>query len=185
MPNGLAGSMGLGGYCVTFGNDLVVYPSGGNCQIYTTNYLCSSGLYFNTTYGVGENLYISEALQAAQQYAAEQERLSRKETERIDAANKRAEELLTFMLDEDQKKRYAADRCFEVVAGNTGERRRYLVKYGWAGNVEQIDENGRQVARFCIHPRNIVPVPDNMLAQKLMLESNEEEFLRIANRCAA
>lgn len=48
-----------------------------------------------------------------------------------------------------------------------------------AGNVEEIDERDR-VALYCAHPSG-VPTADGLLAQKLMLETDDEEFRRIAN----
>ena len=36
-------------------------------------------------------------------------------------------------------------------------------------------------ATYCIHPRG-VPDPDAHLAQALMLATDEDEFLRVANR---
>jgi hypothetical protein len=46
--------------------------------------------------------------------------------------------------------------------------------------VHLLDDKGSIVGRYCIHPRD-VPAPDAMLAQKLWLENNEAEFLRVAN----
>ena len=48
--------------------------------------------------------------------------------------------------------------------------------------MERLDEGGRPAEVYCIHPSEWVPHEDNMLAQKLMLEYDEESFLRIANR---
>jgi hypothetical protein len=45
-----------------------------------------------------------------------------------------------------------------------------------------VDENDKPLSRYCIHPRDAVPDEDTMLMQMLMLETNEQEFLRIANR---
>ena len=48
--------------------------------------------------------------------------------------------------------------------------------------MELVTERGTgKIKTLCAHPTVRVPDADNMLAQKLYLESNEEEFLRIAN----
>lgn len=61
----------------------------------------------------------------------------------------------------------------------------YRIERGMSGNVKAIDRRGRATARFCIHPTDGSPSPDVMLAQKLLLETDEAAFLRIANRSAA
>jgi hypothetical protein len=43
----------------------------------------------------------------------------------------------------------------------------------------------RVTHRLCCHCDHTIPVYDNMLAQKLTLECDEEAFLRLANRHAA
>jgi hypothetical protein len=56
----------------------------------------------------------------------------------------------------------------------------------FAGNVDVLTVDGRVSMRLCAHANaNEIPLPDQLLAQKLMLEFNEDEFLRIANRHAA
>jgi hypothetical protein len=90
----------------------------------------------------------------------------------------RAERLLLSCLDEIQRDRFQKERVFEVIGRS---RRRYLVEYGWAGNVKILDETGKAVTKLCIHPVRPVPVPDNLLAQKLMIETDEEQFLKTAN----
>lgn len=98
-------------------------------------------------------------------------------------ANVCAEKLLKSLLSSDQRRQYEADRTFEVITTKSGRNaRRYKVTHGWAGNVFLLDENGREVERLCIHPDAQVPVADNLVAQKLLLESDEAEFRRIANR---
>lgn len=95
-----------------------------------------------------------------------------------DEADKRALALLMSHLTPEQARQYRMERQFEV---RTAERR-YRIRHGWAGNIEQLDGKGIVVARFCIHPSFPVPTDDNVLSQKLMIEANEELFLRTANR---
>lgn len=96
-----------------------------------------------------------------------------------EAAEAKARELLTGLLSPEQVEEYGRSRAFHVV-GSDGVR--YRVKKGWAGNVEELDQEGRAVARLCIHPQVIVPEEDNLAAQKLLLEADAGEFRRIANR---
>ncbi len=84
---------------------------------------------------------------------------------------------------EQQLAQYEKDRYFEVLTTRDGKVRRYRIEKGWAGNVFLIDEKGKKAEKFCIHPmKEEIPVCDSLLAQKLLLESDEGEFLRIANR---
>jgi hypothetical protein len=108
-----------------------------------------------------------------QRTKAEQARVLR------DAADKRAERLLIQFLNSDQEAQYRRDRYFEVLSRDG--MRRYRIRRGWAGNVTVIDPKGREVERLCIHPNVSVPPEDNLLAQKLLLEADEEKFRRTAN----
>ncbi len=106
------------------------------------------------------------------------------------AAQARAEALLLENLDQTQAAEFKKSRQFVVHVKDKdkdkNQERRYLVKYGFQSNVKLLDEKtGQPVAGFCIHPPGDFPVPDIMLAQKLLLECDEKEFLRIANRRAA
>jgi hypothetical protein len=67
-----------------------------------------------------------------------------------------------------------------VTGGETG--RRYRIRYGNAMNVQQLDHHGREVQSLCFSPRDLLPVGDVMLAQKLALELIETDALRVANR---
>lgn len=91
-------------------------------------------------------------------------------------AENRARELLLRHLDREQKNDYENDKFFIVVARS---RRRYRIETrGYSANILRIDD--REV--FCIHGDSSLPMSDHFLAQKLMIEFDEEEFLRIANR---
>lgn len=93
------------------------------------------------------------------------------------AARDRAEQLLVEHLTPQQREQLRANGYFEVeVAGKT-----YRIRRGRAGNVRQVIE-GREKLQLCIHPTEMVPDADTMLAQKLLLEADEESFLRIANK---
>jgi hypothetical protein len=118
------------------------------------------------------------------QEARMQERLDRelKKLKAKEEADQRAEALLKCFLSSSQRAQYEAERAFEVITCRSGVTRTYRLRKGWAGNVFLLDDKGRQVEKYCIHPDVAVPEADNLVAQKLLLESNEEEFLRVANR---
>ena len=110
------------------------------------------------------------------------ERMERIEAERLEkeAAQKRAQALLKESLDAEQLDQLERTNWF-FVKSQLGKR--YRIRHQWAGNVDEIDEEDRVIAEFCIHPQDWgVPVEDSMLIQKLMLEADEPRFLQIANR---
>jgi hypothetical protein len=97
-------------------------------------------------------------------------------------ADKRAEKLLEEQLSAAQREELAAQGFFTLrTIAPTGEGRIYRIRRGRSRNVEQVDGTGRVIKTLCAHPQAMVPDADTMLAQKLMLEFGEEEFLLIAN----
>lgn len=115
-----------------------------------------------------------EANRVAMEERQEQRRLR---AERAEQAKQRAELLLVSNLDSDQVAELAASNRFHVTSSRG---RRYCIKRGRAGNITREDSEGRFT--FCIHDYVGLPESDTMLAQKLLLEADEAEFLRIANR---
>ncbi len=100
-------------------------------------------------------------------------------------ASRRAEALLFEHLTDEQIEEWKASKQFHVQT-REGERV-YRIKRGRAGNIVLVKDGDREAERlasFCIHeyhPDGSVPLEDNVLAQKLLLEADEDEFLRIAN----
>lgn len=92
-------------------------------------------------------------------------------------ATARAERLLDALLDEEARRQLAAENVFHVRAP---DGRTFRIERGSAMNVVLVEE-GVDVARYCVHIRDYVPTPDHMLAQKLLLETNPNEFYRMAN----
>jgi hypothetical protein len=72
-----------------------------------------------------------------------------------------------------QRKQYRTRRWFEVT---TASGRRYRVL---RGGVVRVDPRG---SGYCIEATSPVPVADEMLANKLLLESDERRFLATAHR---
>ena len=96
-------------------------------------------------------------------------------------AEDKALELLLDNLEENQVEIFKKTKCF-VVTGKSGKRYR-INDCGVSGNVDEMD--GEKVkARLCFQPNNSWSIPkyDSYLAQKLMLEFDEEAALRTANR---
>ena len=136
-----------------------------------------------------------EVRTAAERSAAyeERQRVQRlKDAERrkdLEEATERAKRLLTSMLSEEQAHELETKRCFHlsVIDGKSGESKRYRIDQGYQGNVKLLGPDGRPIKSYCIHARATdeegrrLPNEDHMLAQKLLLECNESEFLRIAN----
>jgi hypothetical protein len=88
-------------------------------------------------------------------------------------ARLRAEALLWAWLSPAQRKQYRARRWFEVTT-TSGRRYRIL-----RGGVVRIDPHG---SGYCIEATSPVPVADEMLANKLLLETDERRFLATAHR---
>lgn len=115
--------------------------------------------------------------------AAARRRREREEAARLEAqmrergkAEQRAEKLLIEHLTEEQQNTLAVFNYFDVKVGE----RIYRIRRGTHGNVRLVDEAGIERVSYCIQPPG-VPAADAMLAQKLHLEANEQEFLRVAN----
>jgi hypothetical protein len=88
-------------------------------------------------------------------------------------ARLRAEALLWAWLSPAQRRQYRAKRWFEVT---TSSGRRYRIL---RGGVVRVDPRG---SGYCIEATSPVPVADEMLANKLLLETDERRFLATAHR---
>jgi hypothetical protein len=88
-------------------------------------------------------------------------------------ARLRAEALLWAWLSPAQRRQYRARRWFEVT---TSSGRRYRVLRGGVVRV------GPRGSGYCIEATSPVPVADEMLANKLLLETDERRFLATAHR---
>jgi hypothetical protein len=119
-----------------------------------------------------------EELRRIEEHRAREEERRRREAREYRRAERIAARLLETHLNRMQRRQFRRLRSFHCIAPNGT---RYRVRHGWSGNVEEIGPNGKVLNRFCIHPRENVPISDNLLAQKLMLETDDTEFRRIAN----
>ena len=89
-----------------------------------------------------------------------------------------AMELLRLCLSKEQRDSLAEQELF-IVTSNKGRRWRIKAN-GQSGNVELLDIAGNPLGRYCAHPPD-VPDADAWLAQKLVLETDEDRWLRTAN----
>lgn len=93
-------------------------------------------------------------------------------------ADGKAEDLLRRVLSKEQILELEAKNHFHIM-GKDGLK--YRIGRGWSRNVMRVDTlTGEVKQSFCIHPKMTVPIPDNMLAQKLLLEGDPETFFKIA-----
>lgn len=97
-------------------------------------------------------------------------------------AQARARELLRSHLDEAQRTEFDRSRSFIVVAPSG---HRYRITAANTFNVQDETEHSDYCMQFRSDPDcRGVPLEDLMLAQKLLLECDEREFIRIANKRA-
>jgi hypothetical protein len=107
----------------------------------------------------------------------EKQRLYEERQKKEAEAKQRAEALLRSCLTPQQQEELDRLNHFHLLVGD----RRYRIKRGRSRNIELLDESGRPIKKLCAHPGEYVPDADTMLAQKLMLETDEEAFLKLAN----
>jgi hypothetical protein len=93
-------------------------------------------------------------------------------------ARERSLSLLVRCLTPAQRAEFQRTNTF-TVRGRSGQR--YRITYATTANVEALGPHGTVERRLCAGPMG-VPIPSVMLAQKLMLENQESDFLRIAAR---
>jgi hypothetical protein len=116
-----------------------------------------------------ENRRITEHRRRMQAESREWERV------RVEA-NHRAEMLLAENLNDEQAEQYVRNKAFRVRGSRGGV---YSIHHGVAFEVDPNDPE-YTTHSICIHGTG-VPEPDNMLAKKLMIETDEEAFRRIGN----
>jgi hypothetical protein len=93
---------------------------------------------------------------------------------RLDAETK-SRILLREWLTPEQLGQYARNGCFEVVGSKTGKR--YLIQEGQQQNVFELEPPFRG---WCFAPTGSLATGDVMLAQKIALETDEEETMKVA-----
>lgn len=137
----------------------------------------------------------ARAAEYAQAQARHRERLAAVEADRVadplglrrsqpereyDRAKGKALAILCEHLTREQIEGLLYRNWFEVVGSEGG---RYQIDYGHAINVRGLNAQGEVMRTYCAHPQDAAEIPDcdSMLVQKLMLESDESGFKRVAN----
>jgi hypothetical protein len=93
-------------------------------------------------------------------------------------ANYRAEKLLMSHLNEEQRLEWLQHRYFTVTS-QSGKC--FQIVDNPFQNIWELDKKGRRCVNYCIvFMKEDMPLSDLLLVQKLMLESNESEFMKIA-----
>jgi hypothetical protein len=97
---------------------------------------------------------------------------------RHSAAGARAYDLLQDHLNEAQREQFESAGSFVVVAQSG---RRYRIRAANTSNVRDETDGSSYCVQFRSDPQCLrIPLEDLMLAQKLLLECDEPQFLRIA-----
>jgi hypothetical protein len=133
----------------------------------TTTYATTGGTFVDV--GIGPTMAV---------YRTQPERMAR-----WARAREVADILLVEHLDDEQRESWETRREFSVAAPSGC---RYLITgNGVQGNVYSADAPDGRSWRFCIHPDLGFPLEDALLTQKLLIETDEDEFLRVANASRA
>lgn len=94
-------------------------------------------------------------------------------------AKRTAEALLVSTFTVEERDEWEALDRVTVIAPDGAT---YRIRRGWAGNIDVIEGDDEIVERWCVHPSRPIPEADNVLGQKLMIESGHADELRgIAN----
>lgn len=93
-------------------------------------------------------------------------------------AEERAEQLIRSLLSEDDYQKLRRDGYLDIPSPNYPHRV-YRIPSG-AGTVAVL-EGGQCIARLCVYSTQPIPEREAVLIHKLMIEGNEQEYLRTAN----
>jgi hypothetical protein len=94
-------------------------------------------------------------------------------------ANERAVETLKRYLSPEQLTNYKTDQSFIVTGNYTGTLYRILPKS--SVNILELYNSKMPRRKWCFIPQDNLPLADRMLMQKLCLEADEQETMRIAH----
>jgi hypothetical protein len=95
-------------------------------------------------------------------------------------AEKRGIDLLKRYLTKEQREDFERSRNFKVVGNHT--KKTYLITYGRQMNIQPLGRDGKpDGTTMCFLTVGGLCIGDTMLAQKLSLENDEKETLKVAN----
>jgi hypothetical protein len=101
--------------------------------------------------------------------------------ERVQVINRKARELLLQHLNDLQRRNWLEHNFFDLMVPSG---RRYRLKPGLYHNVFLLDQKGKEIREYCAYskdPGGTLPNEDNVFAQMLTLQYEENEFLSKAN----
>lgn len=93
------------------------------------------------------------------------------------AITRRARDLLVACLSPSQRAEFEQNETFTVECRGS----RYRVRPHHAHNVDRLDHDGVPEVNYCVVTTTWVPLYDQMLAQKLLLETDPDTFFATAN----
>jgi vacuolar-type H+-ATPase subunit H len=170
-------------------HDNIIYaPDNGTFSTSTqstcfTGNFCNFPTWHSTVIEITEDQYV--AIQAEvdrQNREREQQIQEARERARVrEAGAAKAKEVLLDHLTSEQRETVEKNHWFVIEGGKSKKKYRIGTK-AIAGNVEELDDKGKAIARYCCHLAYSYPPHDHHLTQKLMLEWDEEEFLKKANK---
>lgn len=114
-----------------------------------------------------------ELLRHQEDQRREEERRTELELARVEASN-----LLDSILSDIQRQTLEKEDWFLVV-GKSGNI--YRIRRGRVGNIDLLSPEGQILRRYCVHPQGHLPNADDLVAQKLHLESNDDHLMEVAN----
>lgn len=96
-------------------------------------------------------------------------------------AHAKAIELLKSWLSADQLREFEKDARFTVQGSDTGTHYRLISEHSY--NILELDKEGALTGqKYCVVPSASVAMGDQLLAQKIWLETDETRTLKIANK---
>ena len=99
----------------------------------------------------------------------------------LSSAEAKSLELLKSWLDEVQLVEYSKYKHFVVSGSDTGTRYRLISEHNY--NIRELDANGEPTGqKFCVVPIGHLTLGDQLLAQKIWLETDELRTLKLANK---
>lgn len=114
-------------------------------------------------------------------YSTQMERGLRNPTKPVNRnpADVKAEELLVKNLSAEQKKDWAKNKFFMVTGNTTGIA--YKLTTSRTYGIETF-LYGRKIGKLCVVAKDKeIPICDQLLAQKLLIETDEKAFIALAN----
>lgn len=148
----------------------------------TTSTTTSIDYYAGQAAGLGQQALSQQ--QAAQQMLGQQGGMPMSgggsRNAEIEKARDRAKTLMRDNLTPVQREALDKHGWFLVEGGKSGKLYRVRAD-SYAGNIYELDDKRREVARYCVHAHPEIPFYDHLLAQALSLRYDEDHIIGRAN----